>query len=258
MPNQSIRRVKRAVNSLKQGREKKSEVYTGLLGILSDGNQVVEVPGRPGFVWVRLRNSFSEVSQAFNDSVAPVYNLPVRVQRDPSRPTRYRIVGRDVGRFANWGTSSPYLGTHGFTHAYGAGGGDVVWVDSQQITRFMVQPSGTAGSLYLTVNQGVYFYSNAFHHAGDTGTASLLSYLPTGSSAKMVLVYLDKSTGNFGIEDGTSFFSSSITATSQLVEHIPNVPAAFDVPLAAVRLISGTTALVWANLIDVRPWFGID
>lgn len=253
----ATRRVRHALNDLKRGREKKADQYSALLGIVSSGNQVVEVPSRPGYVWIRLRNSFAEVAQAWNDSVAPVYNLPVLVERDPAKPTRYRVVGRDVARFSNWGTNSPYLGTHGFTHAFGYGGGDVVWVDTQQITKFMVQPSGSVGGLNLTVNSGVYYHNSTFRFAGGTGTPSLAAYVPTDGTAKIVIVYLDKDTGNFALQPGTSTFSNSITGTAQIVQYFPPITGSNHVPLAGVRLVSGTSSLVWANLVDVRPWMGI-
>src|SRR4030043_136982 len=71
----------------------------GILGFLINGVRTVEVPNRNGYVYVRLRDNLSEVCQAFNDNVSPVYGLPVLMVRDSTNRTRYKILGRDLGRY---------------------------------------------------------------------------------------------------------------------------------------------------------------
>lgn len=242
---------KRAMNKLKTDREPKKKQIKGLMGIFQGGEEVIEVPGREGFVWVRLRNSYNEVIQAYNSDVALVYGLPILVERDPTNPTRYRVVGRDVGRYSAWGTTSAYLGRHGSTHTFGLGN-DITFVETNQIMYFMIQPSGTAGSMSVYMNDGVYYYSNAFRHAGNTGSATLDSWKPTNNQARMILCYLDKPSGNFFFTGGSTF-DATLTATSAIMPYIPAVPAN-GVPLAGIRLVSGTISILWQNIYDLRQF----
>lgn len=252
------RNFQKSVTTLKDGSQPKRVTYNGSLGIYQGSVQVVEVPGRRGFVWVRLRNSYNEVIQAYCTDVAPVFDLPVVVERDSTNQTRYRVVSRDVGRYQDWGNVSPYLGTHGSSHSFSSsGGGDIVWVHTPQIVYFMAQPSGTVGSMSVYVNEGVYNDGTNFRHAGGTGVAISSTLKPTGTSqARMVLLYMNKVSGNFTVLGG-SYFTDSITGTSQLVQYIPSVPASNNVPIAAIRLVTGTAGILWANIIDVRPWLGL-
>src|SRR3989337_2356686 len=166
----------------------------GILGFIIDGENVVEVRNRNGYVYVRLRDNLSEVCQAFNDNVSPVYGLPVLIVRDSTNLTRYRVLSRDLGRYQDWGTSSPYLPRHGTQHSFNPPleGGDITWIYSRQLMPFSVYPSGSYGADSVLIYPHTYYRNNVWHYAGGTGTASFLSYKPTGSSnAKMVLLYID-------------------------------------------------------------------
>ena len=138
----------RIMRERSQRQPKKNPVYSGFLGITTGGVETVKVASRPGFVWVRLRNVDNEVIQAFNQDVSTIYNLPVLVERDVTSPTRYKVVGRDLGVYgSNWGTASPYLASHAGQHSFNkedtSTGGDIVWIYSDQFLPFLVSPSGT-------------------------------------------------------------------------------------------------------------------
>jgi hypothetical protein len=94
-------------------------------------------------------------------------------------------------------------------------------------------------------------------YAGNTGTPSLLNYLPTGGDTSiMALIYMDVDTGNPGmiVGSGTPFLNT-ITGTPQIYPYIPApTNLATQIPLAAVRLSSGTNSIDWSNLYDVRQW----
>jgi hypothetical protein len=96
---------------------------------------------------------------------------------------------------------------------------------------------------------------NKWYYTGNTGTANLLAHKPTGSSGRMVLVLLDLPTGNYQLVDGVANMPESVTGTAEVVAYLPNIPTGAYVPITAVRLLSGTTAVVWENLYDVRNWF---
>jgi len=236
----------------------KNKRFSGYLGIRTNGANTVEVTGHPGFVWVRLRNVNNEVIQAFNQTTSPIYNLPVLVERDLDSPTRYRIVGRDIDVYgSNWGTASPYLAPHGSQHSWNNNdpniGGDVTWVYQQQFTPLMVMPSGSAGAGNVLIGAGINHYGNIFSYVGSTGTGDLLAYKPTGSTANLLLVYLDHETGNFGVAEGTPI-ANTVTGTYDVVANLPAPPTG-TVPLAGIRLVSGTSSVGWRNIYDVRPFF---
>jgi hypothetical protein len=250
----------RVMRQRSQRQPKKNQVFSGFLGIRTGGIDTVKVASRPGFVWVRLRNVDNEVIQAWNENTSTIYNLPVLVERDLSSPTRYKVIGRDIGVYgSNWGTASPYLAAHAGQHMFNkedtSTGGDIVWVYSDQFLPFLVSPSGTAGAGSVLIFPGTYLYTGTFHYSGDTGTASLLGYKPTGSSnASILLVYLDEPTGNFGVLQGDEF-SALLTGTHDVVTRLPSPPANSK-PLAGVRLVSGTATIGWNNLYDVRQFYG--
>lgn len=255
------RRYQRAVSSLAERKENKPLYFSGQLGLTTNSENQIEVPGRNGYVWVRLRNQLNEVIQAFNESVSLVFDLPVMVVWDTLSPTHYKVIGRDSGRYLDWGSSSSYLPVHGAQHSFnplsGIGGGDVVWVYSQQFMPFLVTPSGSAGAMSVSWQPHVYYMSGTFNYWGGTGTAIDNDLKPTGSStARMLLLYGDVGTGNLLIATGTlTEFSATITGTAEAVQYIPPLINDDDIPLAGLRLVSGTSQILWTNLYDVRQIF---
>jgi hypothetical protein len=253
------RKLKNALRQQKQKTKQEVPQITGTLGIQLGGSRLVEVPNRNSYVYVRLRNSESEVIQAFNNQVASSYNLPVIVERQGNR---YVVVAVDSQRYENNHPSvSPYLPRHGNTHSFdleSGGGGDIVWVQSRQMMPMLVLPSGTAGADGVVIASYTLRKENGnWIYAGNTGTQSFAPYVPSSpTGAIMGLVYLDASTGNpqILINSGT-VFSASLTGTSQIVSYIPQVSSpSTQIPLAAVRLVTGTTTLLWDNIYDVRQW----
>lgn len=235
--------------------EKKPPEYAGILGLKLNGSEVVEHPTRNGFVYVRLRDNQSEVIQAFNDKVSPVYDLPVRVQR---RNNKWYIIGRDIDRYSNWGSSAPFLPKHGFQHSFNRDlntGGDVVEVYPDQFMPALVYPSGTVGAGNLLVANFLLQRTSDFILAGGTGTVNLLPYKPTGSSAVIGLVYLNRVDGNPGILiNSGSHASENATGTALIAPYIP-YPSAVQEPLYAFRLVSGTREVGWSNLYNARQFF---
>ncbi|MHC4690756.1 MAG: hypothetical protein ACYS5F_14150 [Planctomycetota bacterium] len=262
------RHVKSSQTSRKEDRPL---IFSGTLGITTGGENQVEVAGRPGFVWVRLRNQLSETIQAFNEAVSPVFSLPVLVEYDKDTPTRYTVLGRDSGRYTVWVTTnaagdtvpstSPYLPAHGASHSFnkltGVGGGDVVWVYGDQFIPWLVTPSGSSGALSVSIQPSAYYYDDQFRWAGGTGINGFDELYPTGSSnARMLLVYLDPDTGNPYLATGTlTEFANTITGTAEIMPYMPSLIEPTDIPLAGVRLITGSSVLLWQNLYDLRDYF---
>lgn len=248
-------RYRNAVTHTDKRTEKVQNFIPGILGFTIKGKDVVEVDPRPGHVYVRIRDNFSEVVIAFNSVVAPVYGLPVLLIRDDKDKNRYQIYGRDTARYANWGTTSAYLPKHGDTHSFDpyTPGGDPVWVWGRQLMPLAAVPSGSLGAPNVIIEEGVYWKNGDWNFAGATGTANITPYNPTGSSARMVLVYIDENTCP-KLLAGTTFFATNITGTSQVLPYIPDVPGTATTPVAGIRLVSGTSVILWDNIYDLRGW----
>jgi len=224
-----------------------------ILGVTLGGEYLVEVPDRDGFVYARIRSNLSELVQAYNDQVSPVYGLPVIIIRDSVDKNRFRVKGKDLGRYQVWGTNA-YLPKHGGQHSFDPDqpGADPVWVFGRQMMPLAALPSGTSGGPNVRIEEAIY-WQNQWIYAGGTGTADIIGYKPTGSTARMVLVYMDGD-GNPQIEPGTSYFDATYTGTAQIVPYLPNLPETSGIPVAGIRLVSGTSAIAWSNIYDVRPW----
>lgn len=248
--------IKDELRKFHEQKQKLPNIYSGSLGILINGEKVVEVPNRPGFVFVRLQNMQSEFVQALNGVVSPVYDLPVLVTHNNSY---YAIYGRDVNRYSNWVTNSAYVPAHHTQHEFditGGGGGDVVWVHGEQFYPLLGFPSGSVGSNNIEIAPYDYFYGGVWKHAGNTGTASLLGYRPTGSvNAKMVLIAIDAATTAPVYHVGTEFLAS-LTGSYNIIANMPAL-GANEIPVTAVRLVTGTAIISWAEITDVRQFYGL-
>lgn len=245
------KRVYTAFNRLEIKKANKETLIPGLLGFMIGGVKTVEVVDRPGYVYVRIRNNTNELVMAFNDQVSPVYDLPVLLFRDEVDKTRYKISGRDVGKYENWGSVSSYLPRHGNQHSFSAdsgGGGDIVWVYDRQFAPLLVTPSGTIGGAGVLINIDVLFRNGTWLIAGGTGTASLVGSKPLNTQARMMLVGMND-IGNPWIISG-SLFAGTITGTGAI---LPYLPTSFSgTPLAGIRLVSGTSVILWDNIYDLR------
>ena len=237
---------------------KQQEELSGTLGITLGGQKVVEVPNRPGFVYVQLRNNSNEIIQAHNDAVSTIYGLPVLLIRQGNT---YKIKGRDVARYGNnWNTDSSFLPKHANQHSFnpeGAGGGDVVWVYGKQMMPMLAFPSGTYGSSEVLISPYQYLQADGtILNIGLASTGNMIQHKPTDNQAIMGLVYVDTVTGNPGfiINSGTPF-AESITGTFAVAPYIPAMTDPDNLLVAGIRLVSGTTSIGWDNIYDLRQWF---
>jgi len=246
-------RVKKAVKGFDKKKSDEPNLVPAILGFRLQGQNRVEVPNRDGYVYARIRDNLSETIQAYNDQVAPVYGLAVLLFRDKKDRGRYKVYGRDLGRYQNWGTSN-YVPRHGNQHSFfESGGGDIVWIYSKQFMPLLGSPSGTYGTDVALVHDYSYNYLSQWKYFPLTSSLPLLTYKPTGTSARMVLIYLDQNTNSLGYSAG-AFFSATLTGTADVLTYLPN-PTSNQIPVSGVRLLSGTSAIVWENMYDVRPFF---
>lgn len=247
------RKLTQALQEQKKTTKQNTPTLYGSLGIPLNGQRVVHVQNRNAFVWVRLRDNQNEVVQAFNNKVAASYNLPVILHREGNR---YVVDEVNTERYENnWNNSAPYLPQHGTSHSFPEGGGaDIAWIFARQFMPSLVYPDNVVSGTNARVWNYPFLTNNAWKYTGGTGTFDLVGYRPTtGSSSLMVLVYLDATTGNPGVlvNSGT-YFPNSITGS--VYPYLP-VPNDSQIPLAGIRLSTGTTNINWNNVYDVRQFF---
>lgn len=253
------KKLKSALRSQKKQTKQEVPELAGRLGIELGGQRIVEVPHRNGFVYVRVWDNPNELIQAFNNKVSPSYNLPVLLERQNNR---YVVTAVNSDRYQNnWTTFAPFLPRHGNTHSFdleNGGGGDIVWVQSRQFTPILVIPSGTLGGSNVVVSgYALKDTDGSWKYVGNTGTQNLDPYRPvTGTQAVMALVYLDTVSGNpqFLVNSG-SYFPESITGTAQVLPYVPSITDLNHIPLAAVRLVTGSSAIGWNNIYDLRQFY---
>lgn len=239
--------------------EPATKLYSGALGIYIGGTQYVDVPNRPGFVYVRLMNDISQLIQVHNQTVSPVYDLPVLVVRANNR---YEIYGRDVAQYGSyWDSPSSYIPRHARQHEFDPdnnGGGDLVFVRGEQFYPMMTFPSGSAGANNVLIAPYRYYHNSQWFYTGNTGTPDLLQYRPTGSAnAKLILIGITEDTGNPFVKTGVEF-SANITGAAELTSYVPtNITLGEELPGAIVRLVTGTQVITWANIYDARQYMGI-
>jgi len=248
-----------ALKEQKKSTQQKQLQISGTLGIPIGGQRLVEVPNRNSFVYVKLRDNQNEVIQAYNNQVAPSYGLPVIVEY---KHNRYVVLGVDTIRYQNdWNSFASYLPRHGSTHSFDTslgGGGDIVWVHGRQFMPSLITPSGTLGAPnVLMTGYALKNINGTWKYVGNTGTQNLTPYKPaTGTQAVMALVYLDTVSGNpYFVVGSGSYFPESITGTAQIMSYVPSVPNLDHIPLAAIRMVTGTNTIGWNNIYDVRQYY---
>jgi hypothetical protein len=228
----------------------KPRLYPGLLGAYKD-RPVLEVEGRPDFVWVRIRGVNSEPIQAFNDKVLPVFDLPVLVKQDAEIPNRWVIEGRDISQYQDWG-GEQYLPRHGKAHSFAGvagAGGDIVWVYKRQ---FMPRPANTCtNSIY--VSAGYYYANETYHWWPGSGSATFDSYFPTGgNNARFVTVYIDISVGILQYVGGDEFNAYDNLEAINKISKIALPSPSQGIPICAVYLTTGSNFIGWNEIYDLR------
>lgn len=228
---------------------------SGLLGIPINGSLSVEVPNRNSFVYVRLRNNTNELIQAFNEKVSPVYGLPVLVKWVVNR---YEVQGRDTSRYQDWGSYSAFLPRHGSQHSLNfedGQGGDVSFIYSRQFMPFATIPSGTDGAGTVFIMPHVYRSSTnaSWNYIGGESSSNFIPAKPTDNTAKMMLLVWDLSTSDPLIITGSSL-AAYLTGTADILTAVPTVSNVNYIPVAAIRLVSGTETILWDNIYDLRQF----
>jgi hypothetical protein len=251
MAGEGRRNLRAAMDKLLDKKQDKPILYPALCGAYVNGQKTLNVSGRSDFIWVRLRGATSEVIQSFNDAVTPHWDLPILVFRDPLFPDIWKVWGRDITQYADWGDVS-YLPRHADAHMFAGGntGADVVWVFKRQFMPLMARPNPT-GTMAVYVQSDYYYWNGRYKWWPGSGTADLSSYKPTGGfNAKYITLLLDGDQGLLEILDGTEF--NAIYPPDDPSEFIPAPSPDQGIPLVGVKLLTGTFQIGWGELFDIR------
>jgi len=245
-----------SLRGLKGSLETKKQELFGTLGVMIDGRPIVNVPTRNGYVYVKIFDNPSELIQAKNTKVPATsgYGTSVLLAFDG---VSYTVTGLDTKVVGDWGSHTSFPVDHAPQHMFTEGGGaDPIFLDSRQFIPLSVAPTGTWGADSVYINRATYMRSDGtFHSFGGTGTPSLYGYSPTDDTAVMLLIYCDTDTGNPGYILGDTYFDVEITDPADIVQYLPTLTGtSTNLPLAAIRLTSGTSSYLWSDVYDMRQF----
>lgn len=244
-------RFTREFQDLLDQKQNVAKVIPGKLGRTIDGVQRINVPGRSGFAYVRLRGDPSEVIEALNDAVPAVYSLPVLVEWDTKSGRYYRITGRDLSNYSDMPGGSQ-IGSHGAQHSFGSGPGagiDPVWVFKRQFMPFLVSPYS---ALTVRVADEWYLWEGQYNHF--TGSfVDLTNALPSSGYSRFITLYVDGDNNTIAGATGTDF--ATYPFPSNFEDYFSVVGAETGIPLAAVLLSSNLTTVTWNQIYDLRSIF---
>ena len=251
MAGEGKRRLERAVGGTFSKKQDKVDKIPALLGIYIDGVKTIVVAGRPDFVWCRVRGSTSDVVQAFNEAVGEHWDLPILIFRDPDVPDIYKVFGRDIRIYPDWGGEFYSSRPHGRSHSFGRPeGNDPVWIYKRQQMALLPRPL-ISGTLGIFIEPEFYYFGGTYRWWPGSGTTSLAGFKPTGSvNGRFVTVYIDGNTGNPAYLSGPEF--NAYVPPLDPIEYV-NLPTPDQgLPIAAVFLITGTERIGWGEIFDLR------
>lgn len=251
MMNQGRNRLKRAFKMMLNTKQDRLVLIPALMGAYVNGQKTIVVAGREDFIWCRIRGHESEVVQSLNEVVGQHYDLPILIYRDPNAPDIYKVYGRDVRQYADWGGLDYSTRPHGKSHSFGGGqqGYDPVWVYKSQFMPMLPRPTAS-GSLGIWIEPEFYYFGEQYHWWPGSGTSSLAGYKPTGAfNAKFITVYID-SDGNPNYLHGEEF--GAYETVTDYGDYIPLPLYSEGVPITAIFLLTGTERIGWGEIFDLR------
>lgn len=255
MANEGKRRFRRAWDSRLGQKVDKPKLVPAMAGAYFNGQKTLNVSGRPDFIWARIRGKTSEVVQVFNDVLTSFWDLPILVYRDPNYPDIWKVYGRDISRYEDWGGVN-YIPKHGAQHSFASGadgspiGADVVWVFKRQFVPMLLRPLATA-TMAVYGEADFYYFDGGYSWFPGTGTSTLEPYKPTGAhNARYATVYLDPPTNNLLVLSGPEF--DVVWPPDNPGDYIAVPSPDVGIPLGAVLLMTGTDQIGWGEIYDLR------
>lgn len=242
MANTTRRQFKARMNA-------KQDVLRAIPALMGDGNGTVEVPGQPGFVYIRVGDG--DLGQAFNNRCPLADNLAIYVGYDPiTDPDRriFQVLSVRMADYAAGGNQNiyPNVANHHAMHEYG--GGDDVYLSWRRLMGLRV---GRPAAFVVTVDSGYLYHTGAWAEIAATTVDLTAEHTAlVGVQAQYTLISLS-SAGVVTHTNGTPVISPA-TLT---IADCPTPPAG-HIPLAAVRLYKMQTAIgdvpTAPDIVDLR------
>jgi len=217
---------------------------------MGDGTGTIKVPGKRNYVYIR-RLGRGRIEECLNNKAPIRDGLKVIAGYSHESPDLLQILEVDWSSFAAPGQYSyavPHHESHEFRNVHG--GDDVVWVQKQQILPLLVYPRDPS-SMFVNVFGGWYPFDTGWHYFEATVSADLSGNVPVGGGgeARFVLIGIDGATENLQYTSGDIF--PAFLPPPDMEDRIPAPPGG-SIPLAAIYLPFGTTAIAWENIYDLR------
>ena len=217
------------------------------IGAVMDGQRVVQAPGRENWCYVTLTDpSDTSIAQALNLSTRWAWGVPVLVRPGPSG--HLEVVGVDAAAASiEAGASAQILAVPNVA-VTGI-------VDERRFEPGLVQAKKRDGAYTMSVYINSFVYANA---DGDLreypgGWLDLTANVPGAGLRRLVLVGLNPTTNSATATNGPVYGLATALTLSQLSDIDPGGV----IPLAAVNLAYGTTAINSESyIIDARAFLG--
>lgn len=215
------------------------------VGYIGDYNNVVDVPDRPGWIYVRAGSTGGPVRRVFDGKrVAPrVVGAIVYYEEMAHAPGHYQVVDLATSN------SAQVLAQAGFSpRRFEYGGADAIIIDWRQIKQGLVTQTETP-SMRLRVGAFCFYWDGALYAVEEQQLATAITAPATGY-ARWDRVGIDVSTLLLDVVTGTPGDKSFPELLAK-----PTIPADF-LPLADVLIYDTTTALLnGANIRSIQPYY---
>lgn len=248
-----VRELRKAFDKAVHGSQRRARM-AGRLGYQdSSGNWVLDVPGWPYHVYVRMGRDeeTATLHKVLNHSVAPVPDLPVWVEKNTDGVLA--IAGVRTAEFQVF-AGGTRTGAIVAPHTHEPGGGMVDPVSERRIKPGLVRAYKSSGAYGLSVYiEPFTFRYNGIEKRWPGGTVNLTAYLPgTANTHRWVKVGVDPSTVTAVAIGGPE--------KSKLVDLLASELDAISfqsyIPLAGVTLVYGQTAISSeTSFLGCRPWW---
>lgn len=202
---------------------------------------VIDVPGRPGYVYVRIVTGGNSVTvdEAYNEGAMRNPNIMIRMERR-ARAGLVIIGAESSSAIAVLGSRAPSSTVPPHSHAIASGNPDMV-----EGLRF------TPGVIRLSDLGGLYVYAEPFQYDGGYWPGGNLALTPPGTANQQAwcVVAFDPATGTLSQFTGDEYALPVLLGGSELAQ--VNITAGY-IPLGGVVLQNGQTAItgaeVWGDL----------
>ena len=202
---------------------------------------VIDVPGRPGYVYVRIVTGGNSVTvdEAYNEGAMRNPNIMIRMERR-ARAGLVIIGAESSSAVAVLGDRAPSATVPPHSHAIASGNPDMV-----EGLRFV------PGVIRLSDLGGLYVYAEPFQYDGGYWPGGNLALTPPGTANQQAwcVVAFDPATGTLSQFTGDEYALPVILGGSELAQ--VNITAGY-IPLGGVVLQNGQTAItgaeVWGDL----------